>query len=230
MKTIGLIGGMSWESSSQYYSLVNRGVQAARGGNHSARCILYSFDFQDIENLQYQGNWELLREKIQEAGRALGQGGADFAVLCTNTMHKVVDDFESATGLQLLHIADTVGAGVRAAGLTKVGLLGTIFTMEQDFYTKRLVQNYGLEVLIPPPVDRQVVNRIIYEELVKGRILDASRQDYYRIMAELQTRGAQGIILGCTEIGLLVQDFDLPLFDSTLLHADAAIKLALSGD
>jgi aspartate racemase len=223
MKTVGLIGGMSWESTATYYALLNRGVQAALGGNHSAKILMVSFDFQEIEALQYSGEWALLRRRIFDAGVALKRAGADFALLCTNTMHKVVDGFESVVGIPLLHIADAVGQSVTRLSLEKAGLLGTIFTMQQDFYKSVLERRNGLEVLVPNEEDCQTINRIIYEELVKGRILDSSRQEYVRIMDGLVARGCQGIILGCTEIGLLVQDFRVPLVDSTAVHASTAI-------
>lgn len=227
MKTIGLIGGMSWESTSVYYSLINQGINSSLHKNHSAKCIVYSFDFQEIEDLQYAGDWDALRKKIIEAGTALKKAGADEIVLCTNTMHKVVSDFETEVGRPLIHIADAVGQAIVRSGLKKIGLLGTIFTMEQDFYRSILTQRYGLEVLIPKKDDRICVNSIIYEELVKGIIREESRKTYYRIMDDLVSEGAQGIILGCTEIGLLVKEYGAPLFDSTILHAHRAVEASL---
>ncbi len=228
MKTMGLIGGMSWESTATYYSLVNRGVNAALGGNHSSACVLYSVDFQDIETLQYSGDWDALRGRMLDAGEALKRAGADFAVLCTNTMHKVVDGFEAETGLPLVHIADAVGEAVAEKGVRTVGLLGTIFTMEQDFYKEKLRRDYGLTVLVPEESDRKIVNGIIYGELVKGVVKDASRAEYLRVMDSLRSRGAEGMILGCTEIGLLVRDYSLPLFDSTPIHAAKAVRTSLA--
>lgn len=223
MKTIGMIGGMSWESTSVYYSLVNRGVNRALGGNSSAACVVYSVDFAEIERLQYAGDWDALRVRMLDAGKALRRAGADFAVLCTNTMHKVADGFEAETGLPLIHIVDAVGEAVVARGVSSVGLLGTIFTMEQGFYKDKLSRDYCLEVIVPGDDDRRVVNRVIYEELVKGDVRDASRDEYLRVMDGLRERGAGGIILGCTEIGLLVRDYGLPLFDSTPIHAARAV-------
>jgi len=228
VKTIGLIGGMSWESTSAYYSLINRGVNAALGRNSSAKCLVYSFDFQEIEELQYAGDWKRLRAAMLDAGKALARAGAEAAVLCTNTMHKVVDGFEEEVGIPLLHIADAIGRAVVRAGLKKVGLLGTIFTMEQEFYRSRLTANYGLEVLIPDEEGRKAVNSIIYGELVKGIVRDESRRTYLSVMDRLAAAGAQGIVLGCTEIGLLVKEYGLPLFDSTALHANEAVSFSLS--
>lgn len=227
MRTIGMIGGMSWESTSVYYSLVNRGVNRALGGNSSASCVVYSVDFAEIERLQYAGDWDALRARVLDAGQALKRAGADFAVLCTNTMHKVVDGFEAETGLPLIHIVDAVGEAVAARGISSVGLLGTVFTMEQGFYKHKLRRDYGLEVLVPGDEDKRLVNRVIYEELVKGDVRDASRDDYLRVMDGLRERGAGGIILGCTEIGLLIRDYELPLFDSTPIHAARAVAESL---
>jgi len=227
MKTLGLIGGMSWESTAQYYELINRGVNAALGKNHSAKIILESFDFQEIEEKQYAGDWSALEREIVGAGQRLKGAGAELVVLCTNTMHKVVGSFEQQVGIPLVHIADAVGQAVKAQGLRQVGLLGTIFTMEQDFYKDILVGKYGLTVLVPDKPDRDKVNAIIYDELVKGEVRDTSRVTYLRIMDKLVAEGAEGIVLGCTEIGLLIKSFSLPLFDSTTLHAARAVELAL---
>ena len=227
MRSIGLIGGMSWESTSTYYTLINRGIREALGKNHSARCLLHSFDFQEIEELQYDGKWDALRVKIIKAGQSLKLAGADFIILCTNTMHKVTDGFENEVGLPFLHIADAVGREIAGKGLRKIGLLGTIFTMEQDFYKKRLEDKFGLEVLVPEQEERVLVNAIIYGELVKGVIAPSSREKYERIIDRLRDRGAEGIILGCTEIGLLVKQHTCPLFDSTLLHARQAVEMSL---
>lgn len=228
MKTIGLIGGMSWESSGVYYTLINREVRERLGKSRSASCVMVSFDFQEIEDLQYAGDWEALRKRMFEAGRRLRAAGADFAVLCTNTMHKVMDGFESETGLPFLHIVDAAGEAIRAEGLTKIGLLGTKFTMEGGFYADRLREQFGLEVLVPGPDERAAVNEIIYGELVRGVVRAESRARYAEIIDGLADSGAQGIILGCTEIGLLIQDHPrAPLFDTTVLHAKAAVRMAL---
>ena len=228
MKTLGLIGGMSWESTAEYYALINRGVNAALGKNHSAKIVMESFDFQRIEELQYAGDWVALEREIIEAGKRLKAAGADLVVLCTNTMHKVVGNFEAQAGLPLIHIADAVGQAVKGSGLRTVGLLGTIFTMEQDFYKNVLVRNFGLTVLTPDKPDRDTVNTIIYQELVKGHVRESSRTTYLEIMDRLVADGAEGIILGCTEIGLLVKSARVPLFDSTALHAAEAVSRALS--
>lgn len=228
MKTIGLIGGMSWESSGVYYTLVNREVRERLGGSHSASCVMVSFDFQEIEDLQYAGDWEALRERMVEAGRRLAAGGADFAVLCTNTMHKVMEGFEAAAGLPFLHIVDAAGEALRADGLKRVGLLGTKFTMEGGFYADRLRERFGLEVLVPGAEDRAAVNEVIYGELVRGVIREESRARYSAVVDGLVDRGARGIVLGCTEIGLLIREHPrVPLYDTTVLHAKAAVKRAL---
>lgn len=231
MKTIGLIGGISWESTVPYFRLINETVRQRLGGLHSARLVLYSVNFHDIEALQARGEWERAGKLLAQAARALQAAGADFLVLCTNTMHKVAGAIEVATPLPLLHIADPTGQAIRAAGLQRVGLLGTRFTMEQDFYRARLQAEHGLEVLTPPGPARSEVHRIICEELCQGQIHAASRQTYRQAMAELKAQGAQAIILGCTEISLLVsqKDADLPLFDTTALHAVRAAELALAG-
>lgn len=229
MKTIGLIGGMSWESSAEYYRIVNQGVRDRRGPTASARCILWSFDFAEIEALQHAGNWEALGERMCEAGLALRRAGADFLVICTNTMHRMADAVEAAAGIPLLHIADPTGAAIAARGFRTVGLLGTAFTMEQDFYRARLARRHGLEVLVPEAEDRALVHRVIYEELIAGRIEPASREVYRGVIARLVERGAEAVVLGCTEIGLLVGEADspVPLFDTTALHAEAAVAWAL---
>jgi len=228
MKTMGLIGGMSWESSAVYYSLVNQEIRRRLGKSHSARCVMWSFDFQDIEELQYAGNWELLRERMYEAGRGLKAAGADFAVLCTNTMHKVMDSFEADVGIPLLHIADAAGEAIRADGKTRIGLLGTKFTMEGGFYAERLRDHFGLDIITPGPEDRAIVNDIIYRELVRGVVDELSRRKYETIIDDLAARGAQGVILGCTEIGLLVKEHSCSLYDTTLLHARQAVSYALA--
>jgi len=228
MQTIGLIGGMSWESTLPYYRLINQTVREARGGLHSAKVLLYSVDFHEIEVLQHAGDWDAAGAAMADAARRLQAGGADFIVLCTNTMHKVADAITHATPLPLLHIADATAQALLDAGIVRVGLLGTRFTMEQDFYRKRL-EARGLEVLVPSAPDRDHVHRIIYDELCQGVIDEASRATYRQVMARLVEAGAQGIILGCTEISLLVgqDDATVPLFDTTTLHARAAALRAL---
>ena len=230
MKTLGLIGGMSWESTVPYYRLINEGVKQRLGGLHSARLILYSVDFAEVEHLQRTGNWQAAGELLAQAAHKLQGAGAEALVLCTNTMHKVADAIESAVQIPLLHIADPTAARIRQAGLGKVGLLGTRFTMEQDFYKERLVQRHGLQVLVPSEPDRDAVHRIIYEELCLGLVREASRREYQRVMADLVVQGAQAIILGCTEISLLVSpdDAPVPLFDTTAIHAGSAVDWALA--
>lgn len=230
MKTIGLIGGMSWESTVPYYRHINETVRARLGGLHSARAVLVSVDFHDIEQLQRAGDWDAAGRLLADAGRRLQAAGADCIVLCTNTMHKVAPAIEAACALPLLHIADPTAHAIRAAGLQRIGLLGTRFTMEQDFYRERLAQRHGLTVLVPEEDERATVHRIIYEELCVGIVSETSRAHYRRIIGGLAQRGAQGVILGCTEIGLLVGDEDtaLPLFDTTALHACSAVDWALA--
>ncbi|SFN44496.1 aspartate/glutamate racemase family protein [Dokdonella immobilis] len=230
MKTIGLIGGMSWESTLTYYSLINEEVRKRLGGLHSARLVLYSVDFHDIERLQMAGDWDAAGVMLAQAGAALEAAGADCLVICTNTMHKVSAAIEETVTIPLVHVADATAAAIHAAGLTRVGLLGTRFTMEQDFYRNRISYPHGVEVLIPEAEDRERVHRVIYEELCLGRILDDSREQYRRIMASLVERGAQGVVLGCTEISLLVgaSDASVPLFDTTAIHALGAVDFALA--
>ena len=230
MKTIGLLGGMSWESSAVYYRIVNEGVRGRLGGLHSARCLLWSFDFAEIEALQHADDWDGAAAAMVDAARRLERGGADFLVICTNTMHRLAPSVEAAVGLPLLHIADPTAERIRAAGLRRVGLLGTAFTMEGEFYKGRLAGRHGLDVLVPESHDRAVVHRIIYEELVQGRVVLASRDAYRAVIARLVARGAEAVILGCTEIMLLVgpADSPVPLFDTTTLHAEAAVELALA--
>jgi aspartate racemase len=231
MKTIGMIGGMSWESSIEYYRIVNEAVKERLGDLHSAKCLMVSVDFAEIELLQRQDRWEEATQAMIEAARQVEAGGADFLIICTNTMHKMADQVQASLGIPLLHIADATAEAVKSRGLKRVGLLGTRFTMEGDFYRGRLVDKYSLEVLIPGPADREIVHRVIYEELVLGRIEPASKAEYLRIIAGLSAAGAEGIILGCTEIGLLVSQADsrLPLFDTTRIHALAAVQFALQG-
>lgn len=228
-QVIGLIGGMSWKSSAEYYRLINEGVRTQLGGLHSACCLMWSFDFADIEALQRTDRWDEAAALMVDAAQRLERGGADFLVIATNTMHIAAPQVQAATSLPLLHIADPTARRIKAAGLRRVGLLGTAFTMEQDFYKGRLAQEHGLEVLVPEAPDRATVHRIIYEELVQGQIRDASRQAYRQVIERLVARGAEAIILGCTEIMLLVaaEDSPVPLFDTTGLHAEAAVARAL---
>lgn len=230
MKTIGLIGGMSWESTIPYYRHINETVKAHLGGLHSAKLVLLSVDFHEIERLQQRGDWDQAGRLLADAAQALERAGAELLVLCSNTMHKVAPAIEQAVGLPLLHIADPTAAAIKAAGLSRVGLLGTRFTMEQAFYRERLEQRHGIQVLIPDQAQRQDVHRIIYEELCLGRVCEESRQIYRRIIAGLVAQGAQAVILGCTEIGLLVgaADASVPLFDTTALHARQAAAWALA--
>jgi aspartate racemase len=229
VKTIGLIGGMSWESTIEYYRLINQGVRARLGGLHSARILMDSFDFAAIAALQKEGRWPEMGEMLARSARRLEQAGADLLLICTNTMHKLAPAVTAAVSIPLLHIVDPTAEAIRAAGIRRVGLLGTAFTMEDSFYRDRLAEKYGLEALVPDQEDRQTVHRIIYEELCQGVIREESRAAYRAVMARLTERGAQGIILGCTEIGLLVgpDDATVPLFDSTRLHAEAAVAEAL---
>jgi aspartate racemase len=225
MKVIGLLGGMSWESSVEYYRYVNERVRERLGGFHSAHCVMYSVDFAEIEELQASGRWEVAGKRLDEAAGALRRAGADFLVLCTNTMHKVADEI---TGLPLLHLGDATAAAVLGAGVRKVGLLGTAFTMEQDFYVDRLA-GHGLDVFVPPQEDRAEVHRVIYEELVLGVVRAESREAYRAVIHRLVERGAEGVILGCTEIELLVgaEDSPVPVFPTTRLHAELAADHAL---
>lgn len=229
MKTIGLIGGMSWESSAEYYRIINEETAKTLGGTHSARSLMLSVDFGEIEAAQHRGDWDALEAEMIVAARALAAGGADFTVLCTNTMHRFAEAMERAAGIPLLHIADPTAEAIRAAGLSRVGLLGTAFTMEQDFYKGRLGSRHGLDVLVPEAEDRALVHRVIYEELVLGTVREASRAGYAAVIGRLVERGAEAVILGCTEIMLLVrpEDSAVPLYDTTTLHAKAAVARAL---
>lgn len=229
MKTIGLIGGMSWESTIPYYRQINERIKEKLGGLHSAKIALYSVDFHEIECLQHAGDWPAAGRLLADAARSLQAAGADYLVLCTNTMHKVTPAIEAAVDIPLLHIADPTAEAIRAAGIATVGLLGTRFTMEQAFYKDRLVETFGLTVLTPDEADRQVVHRIIYEELCLGQIREESRQEYRRIIAALVEQGAEAVILGCTEISLLVgpADASVELFDTTALHALRAADAAI---
>ena len=229
MKTIGLIGGMSWESTIPYYRQINETIRERMGGLHSARVVLYSVDFHEIEQLQRAGDWDSAGAILAEAARSLEAAGAAFLVLCTNTMHKVASHIEAAVNIPLLHIADPTAVEIKRAGYSTVGLLGTRFTMEQAFYRDRLSEHHGLRVVVPETEDRAVVHRIIYEELCRGIVKPESRSEYRRVMKSLATQGVQAIILGCTEISLLVdqQDSDVPLFDTTAIHARMAAEESL---
>ena len=230
MKTIGLIGGMSWESTVPYYRQINETVREQLGGLHSARLVLYSVDFQEIERLQHAGDWAAAGAALALAACALEAAGADFLVLCTNTMHKVAADIEAAVAIPLFHIADPTAVEIKQAGHTRVGLLGTRFTMEQDFYRRRLEDRYQLQVLVPDEPDRTLVHDVIYAELVRGLVLEASRREYLAVIARLVGRGAEGVIAGCTEIELLVRpgDVTVPYFPTTRIHALAAVDRALA--
>jgi aspartate racemase len=229
LKTIGLIGGMSWESTIPYYRVINETVKERLGGFHSAKVIVYSVDFHEIEQLQHAGDWEAAGELLASAARSLEAAGADFLVLCTNTMHIVAPAIEGAVRIPLLHIADPTAIAIKAAGFLTVGLLGTRFTMEQEFYRDRLRERHDLQVLTPKLEDREIIHRVIYEELCLGVVSPQSRVHYRRIMEELKRQGAEAIILGCTEISLLVgqEDSGVPLFDTTGIHARSAAELAL---
>ena len=229
MKTIGLIGGMSWESSIEYYRIINETVRAKLGGLHSAKSIMYSVDFAEIEVLQHQGKWDEAAELMIAAAKNVENGGADFVIICTNTMHKMADEVQKHIQIPLLHIADATAKTIKARGLRRIGLLGTKFSMEEDFYRGRLAEKHGLEVVIPTGEEREIVHRVIYDELCIGKINQASKEQYISIMDRLVKNGAEGIILGCTEISLLVRDEDshVPLFDTTNIHAVAAVEYAL---
>ncbi len=229
MKTIGLLGGMSWESTALYYQQINELVKEKLGGLHSAQIALVSVDFQEIEDLQHQGKWEEAGEVLSKAALQVQAAGADFLVICTNTMHKVAPQIEKAIQIPLLHIADATAEAIKSRGIKTIGLLGTNFTMEQVFYAGRLSKTHGLEVLTPPKKDRDIVHSVIYEELVLGVVKKESRAEYLRIMKDLRDRGAEGVIEGCTEIVLLVQQEHtaIPLFDTTSIHARKAVEMAL---
>lgn len=229
MKTIGLIGGMSWESSLEYYRIINETVKQKLGGLHSAKCLMYSVDFSEIEELQRQDRWDDAAQMMIDAAQRLERGGADFVVICTNTMHKSVDAMQPKMRVPLLHIADATAEKIKAAGLGKIGLLGTRFTMEHDFYKGRLVDRFGLDVLIPNRDERAMIHRVIYDELCLGIIKPQSRDAYIRVIGNLIEQGAQGIILGCTEIESLVraEDSRVPLFPTARIHAVAAVEYAL---
>jgi aspartate racemase len=227
---IGLIGGMSWESSAEYYRIINEEVRDRLGGLRSARCLMWSFDFGEFEALQHAGKWDEATALMIDAAQRLERGGADFFLICTNTMHRMADAVQAGVRMPLLHIADPTAERIMASGVRRVGLLGTGFTMEQDFYKGRLARLHGLEVLVPEATDRAEVHRVIYDELVQGRVEAASRAAYRAVIARLVDRGAEAVILGCTEIMLLVkpEDSTVPLLDTTQIHAEAAVDRALA--
>ena len=231
MKTIGLIGGLSWESTSEYYRYINEMIKQQKGGLHSAKIVMYSFDFEEMVELQHSGKWDVATDRMIEAGRTLQNAGADIIVICTNTMHICADEMRQVLNIPLLHIVDTVAEKIEEQEITKVGLLGTKFTMEQPFY-KELLKTRGIEVVIPNEEDRQIVHDVIYNELCKGEVNDSSREKYVAIIEKLKDEGAGGIILGCTEIPLLLEqkDTSVPLFDTTYIHAVAAAEFALEED
>lgn len=228
MKTIGLIGGMSWESTTTYYQIINETIKEVLGGLHSAKCLLYSVDFHEIEVCQARDDWQRSAQILSDAAKALERAGADFIVICTNTMHKVVPEIQAVTQLPILHIAEMTAQALKKQNVTKVGLLGTKYTMQQDFY-KQVIKAHEIEVVVPDEHEMLEINRIIYEELCKGEIKEASRKTYLEVMDKLKDQGAQGIILGCTEIGLLVKQADtsIPLFDTTFIHAKSAAMQAI---
>ncbi|WP_454278402.1 aspartate/glutamate racemase family protein [Sphingomonas sp. Marseille-Q8236] len=230
MRTIGLIGGMSWESSAEYYRILNEGVRDRLGPTASASCLLWSFNFAEIEALQHHGDWNALTARMVDAARRLEAGGAELLLICTNTMHRMAAAVQQAVAIPLLHIADPTAERIRAVGIRTVGLLGTAFTMEHDFYKGRLAERHGLNVIVPGAADRAEVHRVIYEELVAGQVTATSREAYRAVIARLVAAGAEAVILGCTEIMLLVrpEDSAVPLFDTTALHAAAAVEIALA--
>jgi aspartate racemase len=230
MKTIGLLGGMSWESTVTYYQLINEAVRTSLGGLHSAKCVLYSVDFAEIEAMQHEGRWEDAARSLVAAAQGLERAGAEVVLLCTNTMHKLADALAAGLRVPFLHIADATGKRVCQAGLKRIGLLGTRFTMEEDFFQGRLARQFKLDTIVPVPDERETVHRMIYEELCVGSIQPESKASLSRIMTRLSERGAEGIILGCTELGLLVgtDDSPVPLFDTTRIHAQAAVDFALT--
>ncbi|PSM51680.1 aspartate/glutamate racemase family protein [Campylobacter blaseri] len=230
MKIIGLIGGMSWQSSLEYYKIINKTVEERLGGLHSAKCIMHSVDFEEIEILQHQGNWEELSKIMVEIAKKLKNSGADFILICTNTMHKLASDIENLAKIDVLHIAEAIGRAISQKKITKVGLLGTKFTMEGDFYLKILNEKFNIEVIIPTKEQRDIVHNIIYNELCKGIIKQSSKDEYIKIIKDLALNGANGIVLGCTEIPLLIkqEDVDTLVFDTTTLHAIEAVNFAIS--
>ena len=229
MKTIGLLGGMSWESTVGYYRAINEGIKNSLGGLHSAKIAMYSVDFDPIEKLQHEGDWEGTAKILVKAAKNVQSAGADFLLICTNTMHKVAPQIEEGIDIPLLHIADATAEVLLKKGIKKVGLLGTAFTMEQDFYKGRLIENYGLSVLIPNETDRQIVHNVIYKELCLGEIRPDSKREFFRIIEALAVQGAEAVILGCTEIGMLVNqaDTEVMLIDTTYVHAQKAVEYAI---
>ena len=229
MKTIGLLGGMSWESTELYYRLINEGIKAQLGGLHSARIAMVSVDFQEIKEMQHNGDWDGAGQALAKAAQQVEAAGADFLLICTNTLHKVVHQVQEAINIPILHLADATAKRIKAAGMNTIGLLGTNFTMEEDFYKGRLIEKYELNVLVPPKSDREIVHCVIYDELCMGQVQDVSRDKFIRIIGDLRDRGAEGIIEGCTEIVMLLQQHhtDIPLFDTTSIHAEEAVLEAL---
>ncbi|MCF8002256.1 MAG: aspartate/glutamate racemase family protein [Halanaerobiales bacterium] len=229
MKTIGLIGGMSWESSLEYYRIINELVKEKLGEPHSAKTIMYSVDFAEFENLQHQGNWNLLTEKMIKIAKKLEKAGADMVLICTNTMHKMAPEVQESINIPLIHITDAASDEIKKQSIKKVGLLGTNFTMEQDFYKGGLKDKHGIEVVVPNEEERKIIHNVIYKELISGIIKDESRKEFKKIIEKLKTRGAKGVVLGCTEIPLLIKDkdVDIPVFNTTELHAKKAVEKAL---
>jgi len=230
MKTIGLIGGMSWESSLEYYRIINETVKEKLGKLHSAKSLMFSVDFDEIQHLQHIGDWNTLTKIMVDAADRLEKGGADFIVICTNTMHRMVNDIEKNVKIPVIHIADATAKKIKEGKIKKVGLLGTKFTMEQDFYKGRLATNHGIDVIIPNDDERNTVHSIIYNELCQGQIKQPSKEQYIKIIEKLKSNGAEGVILGCTEIPLLIkqEDVSIPIFDTTKIHAEMAVEYALS--
>jgi aspartate racemase len=230
MKTMGLLGGMSWQSTNTYYSLLNQGIAAALGGLHSARLMLYSVDFDEIEKLQHAGKWEQMGELLAAGAQRVEAGGADFLMICTNTMHKVAPQVEAAITIPLLHLADATGQRLQDAGVTRAGLLGTRFTMEQDFYKQRIIDNFGIDVIVPEAGDIEIIHKVIYDELCLGIVRDESRATYLAVIDRLRANGAQAVILGCTEIAMLVKQehTTMRLYDTTTIHCEEAVKLAIA--
>ncbi|BDX38195.1 aspartate racemase [Tenuifilaceae bacterium CYCD] len=229
MKTIGLIGGMSWESSSEYYRIINQTVKEKLGNSHSAKSLMLSVDFEEIKQLMLEDDWDKLKNIMVNAAIQLEKGGADFIVICTNTMHRLVEDIAEKTNLPVLHIADATAQKVKEKNIRKVGLLGTKFTMEQDFYKKHLAEKHNLEVIVPDEEDRNTIHEVIFNELCFGQINKSSKREYIRIIRNLKENGAKGVILGCTEIPLLIkqEDVSIPIFDTTRIHAEMAVEYAL---
>lgn len=229
MKTIGLIGGMSWESSLEYYRIINQQVKKRLGSLHSAKSLMYSVEFDEIQHLQHIGDWNKLTAIMIDAAIRLEKGGADFVVICTNTMHKMANDIQSNINIPVLHIADATAQKIKESGIKSVGLLGTKFTMEQDFYKGRLIEKHGINVITPNELERNAVHRIIYNELCQGQIIQQSKKEYIQIIERLKLNGAEGVILGCTEIPLLIKqtDVSIPIFDTTTIHAEMAVEYAL---